>query len=399
MPRTFSRAGKDAYLDPIRQILIEATPEEAVRQELLERLFGELAVPVTAIEVEYVLSKSRGRSRRRADVVIMGADGSPLMVLECKAPRVLLHDRVLEQVLTYAEELGAPFAGMYNGRDFECLTRTASCWQRVVGFPLVAGRTRANVCFRAARSRDFKPPTWKQLTNLSWLHENDSRLFRDWGYCVLGEDTPDELKPAIYALYTALYHQPKIADTLPKRLGAVSVEEWLGLQHLEYGNYSGGTFPGLYASFRLRDARGDDQIVRIGFFACAHTENDPKFGNRLGTSGIHVAIDDFDNSPHMSLELSLDACLSVNPRRFELAHDGKITVGRLGAAKRDLLLSFVAERAPDLVKHGRLVQLGSTPAGKTLSFSDIADIVFNLLRYALIRDEFRGWYRNQRSGS
>jgi hypothetical protein len=170
------------------------------------------------------------------------------------------------------------------------------------------------------------------------------------------------------------------------------VEEYLGIYFTEYGNYSGGTFPGLYSAFRVKDPSGDDQIYKIGFFSTLHTENHPVWGNRKGTSGIHVAIDDFDRAPHMSLELSLDACLKPNASGMDILHDGRITVGRLGAAKRQLLLAYVAERAPYLVR-GRSVALGAVDGGVVLTFANIRELVFNLLHYAEIRDRFRANYK------
>jgi len=170
------------------------------------------------------------------------------------------------------------------------------------------------------------------------------------------------------------------------------VAQYLGLHFTEYGNYSGGRFPGLYSSFLVRDADGDDQVYKLGFFSSAHTENDRVFGNRNGTSGVHVAIDDFDKGPHMSLELCLDRYLTVRDDAYELLHDGRITVGRLGAAKRELLMSYVSEHAPSLVRAGS-VSLGTVPSGRALVFADISELVFNLLHYANIRDGFRERYK------
>ena len=90
----------------------------------------------------------------------------------------------------------------------------------------------------------------------------------------------------------------------------------------------------------------------------------------------------------MSIELSLDTCMTTHSGTFDVVHDGKITIGRLGAARRNLLVDYVAERAPHLVRDGA-VALGSFSAGKALTFVDVRDFVFNLLLYAEIRDRFR----------
>src|SRR5208283_907578 len=127
--------------------------------------------------------------------------------------------------------------------------------------------------------------------------------------------------------------------------------------------------------------REEPQIYRIGFFASGHTENDPTFGNRKGTSGIHVAIDNFDMSPHMSLELSLDTCMTVTGNSFSVIHDGKITVGKLGAAKRDLMIDYVKKHAPYLIDNNGHVNLGRFQINKLLGFDDVKEFLFRLIKY------------------
>ncbi len=157
----------------------------------------------------------------------------------------------------------------------------------------------------------------------------------------------------------------------------------------------GGQFPGLYASFHVKDSAGDHQIYRIGFFGTGKWENHPVFGNRRSTSILMVAIDDFDAGRHASLELCLDEGLQIGWRHVALTHNGSITVGRLGAARRDLLLDYVKEHAPHLIRRGR-VYLGKVRRGRVLRFADAEKLFFNLLHYAHIRDRFRAWYRRRR---
>jgi hypothetical protein len=401
MLKEYRRSGKMAYLDPIRGFLVPAKPEETVRQEFLQRLLGEYRVPESAIAVEYMLSKGSGMSRRRADILISGAAGRPLMVVECKEPGTPLHDGVRDQALRYAEELGCAYIAITNGAEPEVFHWDGGKWRPVKMFPSFEQMCSATrLRYEEPKPRVFAPLTAEELEDVDFLATHEDRLADDWGYRVLGADTPESLWTPIYSLYNAIFHGADRELVLSHERGGFRVEEYLRPLHFrEYGNYSGGKFPGLYASFRIRDAHEDDQIYRIGFFACAHTENDPTFGNRKGTSGIHVAIDDFDQTPHMSLELSLDACLRrrvARVRGYDIVHDGKITVGRLGAAKRDALLEFVARHAPHLVRE-RSVILGSFPAARVLTFEDVSELVFNLLHYAGIRDRFRAEYKKRRA--
>jgi hypothetical protein len=397
MLKRYKRNGKVAYLDPIRAFLVEARPEETVRQHFLHRLVHEYGVPERSIAVEYPVRKGGGSSKRRVDILIMGGVGRPLLVVECKEPGTLLHGGVRDQASSYADELGCPYFSLTNGAAPETFHRVAGKWKRLAHFPsFKAMQSQLGLRYEEPPSRTFPPLSIDELQDLDLIADHDAALLNNWGYCVLGDDTPQDLWTPIYCLYNAIYHQVKPQAFPRMKAGDFRLEEYLGLYFTEYGNFSGGKFPGLYASFRVVDASGDDQIYKLAFSATAHTENDPKYGNRKGTSGIHVAIDDFDNAPHMSLEMSLDTCLKVRSRGFDVVHDGKITVGQLGAARRDLLIEFVAQRAPDLVRDGAIA-LGSFPEGRALEFVDVKGFVFNLLRYADIRDRFRIQHKNRRA--
>jgi hypothetical protein len=328
---------------------------------------------------------------------VLGTDGHPLLVIECKEPSTPLHDGVWAQASSYAHELNCAYMALTNGLEVEAFHRVAGVWQRLDRFPSfeTMHATLAHK-YRAPKSRTFPPLSIEDLEDHQFISAHERRLYKDWRYCVLGQDTPRDLWTPIYALYTAIFHQTNTDLALPLDSDDFHVEEYLGLRFSEYGNYAGGKFPGLYATFRIVDRSGDDQIYKLGFFSTAHTENHPAWGNRRGTSGIHVAIDDFDNTPHMSLELSLDTCLRPRAGVCEIIHDGKITIGRLGAAKRDLLIDYVADQAPHLVR-GRSVVLGSFPVGETLEFIDVRELVLNLLHYAEIRDRFRADYKRSKS--
>ena len=97
--KTEQREGKTFVFDPLRRRYVALTPEEEVRQKTLYLLVEHLRVPAGRLAVEYSL-KVNGLDKR-ADAVVFGADGLPLMVVECKAATVALTDAVLDQALRY----------------------------------------------------------------------------------------------------------------------------------------------------------------------------------------------------------------------------------------------------------------------------------------------------------
>lgn len=396
MLKEYKRNGRLAYLDPIRAILVEAKPEERVRQDFLSYLIHQRGIPTDSIVVEHVLSKSGVRSRQRADILILDSNGRPLLVVECKEPGTPLHDGVHAQASGYAEQLRCAYFALTNGGTPEAFHRVGRIWRRLAEFPsLEAMRSHSGIRYRLPKPRTFVPMSLEQLEDLNFLADHDRRLAENWSYSVLGEDTPKHQWSSIYAVYNAIFHRPDTGRSLPLENHGFRVEEFVGFHYSEYGNYAGGKLPGLYAAFRVVDRKGDDQIFKVGFSSAMRTDGHPKLGNRRGTSGIHVAIDDFNDAPHMSLEMCLDTCLTTGSRAFNITHDGKITVGRLGAARRDLLIDYVAERAPYLL-HGRSIALGTFPTKAVLAFSDVHEFVFKALHYADLRDRFRKDYKRER---
>lgn len=118
-PKLYLRKGKECYLDPYRDKLIPATPEETVRQKVLIWLEKELKVPHDVILVEMLLSKYGLSSKDRADIVISRFDEEgllcPVAIVECKANTVQISSNTIEQCCRYTDALGIDYAFVTNG--------------------------------------------------------------------------------------------------------------------------------------------------------------------------------------------------------------------------------------------------------------------------------------------
>lgn len=116
--KTEERDGKMLVFDPLRRRFVLLTPEEEVRQKMLYLLVEHLHVPAGLVVVEYSM-KVNGLDKR-ADVVVFGTDGNPLMIVECKAPHVEVTQAVLEQALRYHSVLKPKFLMLSNGSVTYC---------------------------------------------------------------------------------------------------------------------------------------------------------------------------------------------------------------------------------------------------------------------------------------
>lgn len=103
-----------AYVfDEIRKKWILLTPEEWVRQHLINYLITQKNVPASLISVEKEINLNN--TRKRYDAVIYNKIMSPVLLVECKAPDVSITETTLEQTLRYNLILGVNYLLMTNG--------------------------------------------------------------------------------------------------------------------------------------------------------------------------------------------------------------------------------------------------------------------------------------------
>lgn len=112
--------------DPVRKKWVEATPEEIIRQKLLEHMLDHLGYPLSFLSVEKELALlphlrlayRDSIPKRRADIIAFAkgihADYAlyPLLMIECKA--VPLTPKFARQVIGYNEVVQAPFVALAN---------------------------------------------------------------------------------------------------------------------------------------------------------------------------------------------------------------------------------------------------------------------------------------------
>ncbi|PRZ19826.1 type I restriction enzyme HsdR N-terminal domain-containing protein [Flavobacterium granuli] len=104
---------KVSIFDEIRKKFIILTPEEWVRQHVVQFLMEEKKYPKSLINVEKVL-KVNGL-KKRYDVVVFKPDGSIFVLIECKAPEIKIAQATFDQIARYNMTLNAQFLMVTNG--------------------------------------------------------------------------------------------------------------------------------------------------------------------------------------------------------------------------------------------------------------------------------------------
>ena len=104
--------GKDQIFDPFRKAWVILTPEEWVRQNILQYLVQTCNYPSSLIAVEKTIQL--GELDKRFDIVVYKND-KPWMIIECKEARVEIGDKTLQQILQYQQVLKAEYLIITNG--------------------------------------------------------------------------------------------------------------------------------------------------------------------------------------------------------------------------------------------------------------------------------------------
>lgn len=107
------------FFDPIRQKQILVTPEEEVRQQIIQLLVSEYKVPKGLISVEKKLELNG--LTRRYDILVHNKLGQPLLLVECKAPQIRLTQSTINQVARYNITLRVPWLLVTNGSQLYCV--------------------------------------------------------------------------------------------------------------------------------------------------------------------------------------------------------------------------------------------------------------------------------------
>lgn len=110
------------------------TPEEEVRRRMVAHLTGRLSVPATHIVEEYPVVLNG--QPQRADIVVFDGQMRPWLVVECKAPDVVIDRSVLDQVVRYNSIIGAPQVVLTNGRTIQAYRRRENGCYEPTDFPL-----------------------------------------------------------------------------------------------------------------------------------------------------------------------------------------------------------------------------------------------------------------------
>lgn len=104
---------KIAVFDVLRKKFVILTPEEWVRQHVVNFLLTEKKMPQSLLNVEKQLKVNQ--MLKRYDLLVYNPDGSIHLVVECKAASVPITQETFDQIARYNLALNAKYLMVTNG--------------------------------------------------------------------------------------------------------------------------------------------------------------------------------------------------------------------------------------------------------------------------------------------
>ena len=112
-PKIKKEKTKEFIFDEVRKKWVSLTPEEWVRQNILQFLTGVKKYPASLIAVEKEIHLND--LRKRIDILVYDLHAKPWMMVECKEMDVTLNEKTLQQILRYHSALPVPYLIITNG--------------------------------------------------------------------------------------------------------------------------------------------------------------------------------------------------------------------------------------------------------------------------------------------
>lgn len=109
---------KTYVFDAIRKKYVLLTPEEWVRQHIIQFVIQEKKYPASLVAVEIGLKYNQ--LQKRADVLVYNTSGKPLLLIECKASEVKITQEVFHQIALYNMTYKVAYLLVTNGLEHYC---------------------------------------------------------------------------------------------------------------------------------------------------------------------------------------------------------------------------------------------------------------------------------------
>ncbi|MDE0190614.1 MAG: type I restriction enzyme HsdR N-terminal domain-containing protein [Gammaproteobacteria bacterium] len=355
----------------VRDKAVSASPEESVRQRILNYLINVKRWPKALIDLEasYAWVGDAQRDRIRPDIELcterQGDLKSVAVVVECKAPHVLLGEGVFRQAVEYASKSDAQYIWLTNGEEhrfFKFKKRTAiEAWKptnKLEPLDVASPPPDLEIGFpgNPADDRDVDR-YFSNFERWCW-YENDERD-----------------RKLVLAIHKLLYGIPKRRH-LPFSLGGVHILEDRGFNLHEFGNAGGGRWRNLYSDY-IAATSGRVEALSVAVTG---------WGGKRGGLRLCVGVRK-SNRSHHALQMDCQH-IEWDSRRslWHVYHRGRL----MSQVRNETVLAAVRESgAASWIDDDGGILLGQLYPAERGDWRNSKKLLANLLHYGIIRTNLR----------
>ena len=120
-------------IDPVRKKELVLTPEEWVRQNIIQTLVQNFNYPSSLLHLEKGLIYNQ--RNKRYDALFYDRTAAPFLLIECKAPHINITQETLIQANTYNHKIGSKYILLTNGLKHLCFESDKGIIQQLTTFP------------------------------------------------------------------------------------------------------------------------------------------------------------------------------------------------------------------------------------------------------------------------
>lgn len=379
--KEYIRDGKRCLYDNCRKKYVTKTPEEMVRQSVIQYFRWILHTPLRNMQTEVSMKRYGYLGRKdRADILLLRPDCHTILaVIECKAAGIPIDEKVIDQLLRYANALNTEYAFATNGTVLKVYRFNQKEGYIETECPTSYKEMCQSYCNETPQVMTLYSRTdLEQLHNLKYIRKN----YDDY----LGRQSDNQYLPFLANLCDGLRDISVFLN--PAQYQLFSLEKDYGIRTMKIGVPGGGNFNNNnYRVFAIRDK--EEHTYKCGLAVSVYG------GSSEEKTMLAIAVDD-GNRCHHALQLILDTNIEMykfgEKQCYKIYHSGKINVGRKGRAKVKEVLDYVEGRMPALIdkKTGR-IYLGKFYSHELIYVTSKEFVSFfeKLISYVLILEEFR----------
>jgi hypothetical protein len=354
--KVYSPDGIKRVLCLKRNKRVPASPEEFVRQRVLNWLFTGKKISHELVDVEVPVTFS-SETTKRADIVVKL--DRKIFVIECKKPSYPLGVNVELQAAKYADRLKASGILLTNGDEHRLFIRKKDGWTETNRWPEFGEK------FRISRIPTFSETNLKDAEVLKVIRKMPH---------MQRFNSKNEVIPVASLLRLILAPQ-EFYGALPFSHQGVHILEDRGLHLCAFGNRGHGSdaYSSYYRLF-LAATEGSVETIAIGI-------------NEWGDGTARICVGAITQSrEHHTLQAQLS--VEIANGKYVFFHDGSMS-----QVKSATVLDAVTEagRKDLLVRSGKgeLLKLGALPHYNDVDWRTSKVFLANLIHYGLIRTGLR----------